>query len=365
MKYWFYIIVILFTACVPKEEPDNEVVGDPVFYVKGTVNGQSITLKAGEQKYYMHTGVLSDTGDLVRFSGVLSQDDCATCGVAFQLLVRNYTNAAVYAIDSAIKQGMYVFYDGLNPVKKYYQADLVAQAFNDTNAIHQWTNGNGDVLSGSYVTTRYNQPGVYAVSLQTSYAGGCQASNSLQVSVPSGAKENYEDFKFNHLDSNAVLFNSIPVNNNASVSWDFGDGNVGSGTIAQHHYANPGIYRVCMYYQSQDSVTISHCKNVPTRTAGGCVTNMRYRVREFTDRYQFSGITIKWKDSSGKWYSSDAVAQPSSAYFEILSVEPYEFNSDRLPTQKIKIRASCRVSDGTTILNLEQIEAVVAVAYQM
>jgi PKD repeat protein len=45
---------------------------------------------------------------------------------------------------------------------------------------------------------------------------------------------------------NGSTFDFTAVANSGNVVWDFGDGNTASGFAANHTYANPGVYNVCM-----------------------------------------------------------------------------------------------------------------------
>lgn len=62
---------------------------------------------------------------------------------------------------------------------------------------------------------------------------------------------------------NAVAFSASANTQFPSVSWDFGDGNIGSGFNIVHTYAQPGVYNVCMYmYDSLGLVICTDCQFV-------------------------------------------------------------------------------------------------------
>jgi len=59
-----------------------------------------------------------------------------------------------------------------------------------------------------------------------------------------------------------VLFSSTTPDTNNTYSWDFGDGNFGSGTEVSHEYSDTGSYSVTMYLTNSCGVTDSTTRTI-------------------------------------------------------------------------------------------------------
>jgi hypothetical protein len=118
-----------------------------------------------------------------------------------------------------------------------------------TNVSYTWDFGNGQSGSGQSVVYTYSTPGVYQVVLTATNALGEQQATKaitivdppvevpiagLSINAPAGAIRDYD-----------VTFTAvITAGTNVSYTWDFGDGQSGSGQSVVHVYPTPGFYEV-------------------------------------------------------------------------------------------------------------------------
>lgn len=363
-KIIFYTVLILLASCQPKEEPEDVLINTgPVFYAKGLADGKMINLEAGINNYYMDASTQTDTSGLFIFSGNLQNKDCNTCGPSLKFILRNYTAGSSYSIDSALKTQRYDFYDKSVRYKTYYDAVFISQSAGNGSNTPLWDLGNGETFGGNEWRRRFKEPATYDITHSNSFSAGCNSSITQRVTIPSESNGYFIDFNINYVDDSTVLFNTMPVDETMDISWDFGDGKVSTGAITKHTYETPGTYKVCMLVD-KDSGDVSYCKNVNTSNFTACLSNFSYRVITINDYLQFSNISVEWRDETGKLYTSAQAKQNASSVFDIVEKSGYELNSKGEPTIKVKVKFTCQVSDGSTTIELRDVEAVIAVAYQ-
>ncbi|MDX1613698.1 MAG: PKD domain-containing protein [Candidatus Promineifilaceae bacterium] len=108
-----------------------------------------------------------------------------------------------------------------------------------------WDFGDGTVVnSGSdrVVTHTYRTPGSYlAVVTASNLLGEEQASGQVQIQVPV-AGLTADNSGPTPLGQATTLTATTSAGTDLTYSWDFGDGNVGSGAVVDHIYAVTGIY---------------------------------------------------------------------------------------------------------------------------
>jgi plastocyanin len=116
-----------------------------------------------------------------------------------------------------------------------------------TNVSYTWDFGNGQSGTGQSVVYTYSTPGVYQVVLTATNALGEQQATKaitivdlpvpiagLSINAPAGSIRDY-----------AVTFTAvITAGTNVSYTWDFGDGQSGTGQSIVHVYPTPGFYEV-------------------------------------------------------------------------------------------------------------------------
>lgn len=363
MRIYFLLIVFVLAGCTPNEEPVEQVVGAPVFYMKGTINGRTINLLAGVNNYAMKTVYETDSSGVVVFGGVLTDTTCADCP-ALSIAVRNYTGQSSFKIDSAFYEGMYDFYNRIALQRTYYEASFIAESDSNAAAGYDWLFGNGLSAKGKESGVRYRSSGTYQVTL-TGLRSSDQCSNQITqtVKVPSLFNDQYAGINVNKTGNMTLLFNSIPVDQGADITWDFGDGTTGRGAIVSHTFDSPQVYQVCMTFR-KDSNSATYCSKVNLGDPMvACVSNFKYKVKTVIDPLQLSGVVVEWKDEAGKLYSSSGVAQPDYMQFEVLERSEYIPVTGQGKTVKVKMRFSCRVSDGINTLDLEGMEATWAFRY--
>jgi PKD repeat protein len=119
----------------------------------------------------------------------------------------------------------------------------------------RWVFGDGGMALGQVVSHTYSNPGTYNVELAVTLQNGevRTASTTAQIAgamPPPGQLTVQADGPYNGQVGVPITFTAEvglggrPPGTVVDVTWNFGDGNTGSGRSTTHTYANPGTYRV-------------------------------------------------------------------------------------------------------------------------
>lgn len=125
----------------------------------------------------------------------------------------------------------------------YNASNLSVSFTNSTTGAngYSWDFGDGNVGSGATPTHNYSAPGTYTVCMIASNNCGsdtlCQSVNVV-CPTPNGS--------FGYTSNNLSISFNNSTTGAQSYTWDFGDGNTGSGATPSHNYSTPGTYTVCM-----------------------------------------------------------------------------------------------------------------------
>jgi len=139
-----------------------------------------------------------------------------------------------------------------------------------SNAIATWNFGDG---SGSYNWNPdhiYTQPGQYTVCLKVTLNNACIKDTCKVITVLPTQQDSCNNLAVSfttHPDSansrKLYFTNTTPVSSAAvTAHWSFGDGIAGNGWNADHTYAQPGWYVVCLTVTTGNNCTRVSCDSV-------------------------------------------------------------------------------------------------------
>ncbi len=352
---------MILSNCKPKDEPKEEI-GNPVFRVEGSIDGGAFSLAAGFNDYFMFTSYSQDQFGVYQFVGNMAPQNCPQCPGSFKITIRNYKHQQPVHADSIDRPGDYPYFDNQQPIEQYYELACRATPYGNGSANVSWDFGNGKFSTSYNPTVRFYKEGIYPVFCSAVFPNGCFSVLSQPIYLTPTRVGKTIDFNLNHIDSQTVLLNSIPVNQQAQVKWDFGDGNTGNGTIVHHTYTNKGLYKVCMEYIAGTD-TIQFCKNVNTLNFTDCKSNFYFDSKFVSDSFQYSKVTVEWIGTDGSVYSSANTEQPSSSVFTIFEAANYEPNSAGNKTRKYRFNLNCKASNGVNTIDFKNINGWFGYAY--
>lgn len=259
----FTILLLTLTvlqACKKKDLPLVED-GDPVFMIDSKVNGSSINIAAGKDKYYMFTSHQLDGLGINVMNGTLRPEDCENCNHSFTISYRDSyyrSNLLINNIADVLKTGAYNFYNGTDTTGSNSSVGTVfnfsAYAPAGTNYTYSWNFGDGSTSTLANPSHQYTEPADYNVCLTVSSAGYPSKTICNTITMDTMCR-----FQFNqNASQNYVSFYTIGGPN--SFTWNFGDGSASSvsGPSTSHTYSQTGIYRVFL----KDTLSGLACSNV-------------------------------------------------------------------------------------------------------
>lgn len=353
--------LVCIGGCVEKETPPK-IEDLPVFNISGTANNVPVSLSAGVNGYYMSTDFVKDANNTYIFKGELKRTDCNGCGPSLSISFRNYTINSSFQIDSSIIQANYPYYDQRNPIETYYKLYCYSSASGIGVPSISWNFGNNRFSTESNPIVTFPVAGIYPINCTAVFPGTCFSELIQPVFLTPSRVGKTTEFTINYPDTHVLLFNSIPVDHGAKVSWDFGDGQTAQGPIVKHTYATGAMYKVCMEY-IKGTDTMQLCKNVNTLDITKCKTNFSFNSTFITDSLHLSHVLVEWKDANGIVYSSGNMTQNLASYFKVLAVREYDLNNTGQKTRMITVLFTCSVSNGANTIELKNITGTFAVAY--
>ncbi|MEI6019558.1 MAG: PKD domain-containing protein [Bacteroidota bacterium] len=365
--------IVLAISCNKKKLP-AEASQEPVFYLKGELDGNPINLEAGNSNYVMHAFNAWDTTGVCLFKSELKKQNCdSSCNAyALTLIINDYTVTTPNSnikLDNALRIGEYNFNDKDLP-SMYYKVNLIPKIVKSSSELYTWTIENGH--DGPTVVNKYC-PWVtmtagqnYSVTLNFDNNNGCSSSHQNIYSVGHFLQTNVIANR-NYSIPGAIYDFSCQSSGTAPYQylWDFGDGSTSTLQNPNHSYqvilngrsrvklrVVDAKYDTCIsYYQVQISADPS------------CDANFTTTFTPVPNNKAFGTLTILLSDQNGHVYSSKLLAQPESSKFEILAISDYLMNSDNHPTKKIKAKLNCVLSDGQNQIVLSNAEITMALAY--
>ncbi len=115
---------------------------------------------------------------------------------------------------------------------------------------YSWDFGDNTTTLGKNVSHTYTSSGFYNVTLSLfDSINNCRSTyiDSLFIQLtPSACNASYSIVKDTTTQFGVILYNNSSNLSSHQYSWDFGDGNFGTGRTPSHSYANFGSYVVCL-----------------------------------------------------------------------------------------------------------------------
>ena len=210
-----------------------------------------------------------------------------------------------------------------------------------------WTFGDGTSSDNAQPFHTYPEPGVYevclvAISIFETNDGPftCLDTTCAEVVIEGNnpCDELAACFAVDAVDNDSfVLVNCTQPSTNVQYVWHFGDGANGSGVNAEHSYAEPGTYEVCLvaYWNNCEdefctTVTVTGGGNVCDELEAGFSWTTTPNGTQFSNATAGTGFQTTWT-----WYfgdgNSSTDAQPFHTYSEpgtylvcLVAVSAYE-----------------------------------------
>ncbi|WP_170266295.1 PKD domain-containing protein [Phaeocystidibacter luteus] len=141
---------------------------------------------------------------------------------------------------------------------------------------YTWDYGDGNNGFAQNTANTYTTPGIYTVQLIVANACGDTDTATQQV-VVCGAPSSVLIWSTSGLDVNLDASTSAGIGN--SYSWDFGDGNNGTGAILTHSYGTAGTYNLSLFVT--DTCGTTDTLILPITVCDAPVASFTYTVTGF------------------------------------------------------------------------------------
>lgn len=368
------VILLMILSCKKKNinDPIPNVTTNPVvFYFKGNIAGQSISIEAGINDYYMFTDCKYDSIlSTYLFAGTFQQTSCSICKNVLRIKIIDDTllSPAQPSHIGNLYVGIYNYSSPNDSSINSYTLKVFAVPTMSAYPVYQYSINNTYVANTpNFTNTLSPTPAVLELNYyDTIYACSSVLTNTLNLS---STDDFYSYYLYNINSFSQVVTFSVYANLPTSNSYtlDFGDGNqsVTTSTIVTHTYTNSNIYSAKLITKSDNGKMWTFQNNISTAFSNiNCLGNYYYMLNASKSNNSFSKIIIEYIDENGVFYSSKLKIQPANYNFQINKIENYQNNINNQPTKKITASFSVRVFSSTN--NYKDItgNVVFAVAYK-
>ena len=366
-KYLMLGWMALLVSCQTLEFPEPQV-SNPVFYIKGDINGTSWQLNAGDEHYFLDTEWIRDSSQVPVFVSTLRPDSCnGLCANSFQMQLRYLTPSGAGDVDidallNADQSRRFLDNDVVDSVE--FQFKSLAQCM-ELPVRSNWKIGDRK-FSTSEVTVILPEA-EQQVDYMIMDSSGTLAVQIVQPidQVSIAAVEPSQSVKVNFTQDGRAVIIELSDTRDFGVTWSPVTSD-GKRLIIREPIATRLSADIVWRDGSKGKVVIKlpEDNKLP---ASVCQAGFHYRAIQKISRpnpLQLNTVDLNYMDDRGKLYST-RFARQVNASFKVIDHEPYKANDSGLPTQKVYFLLNCTMADQakTEKLVLENIEGVFAFAY--
>ncbi|HNB82027.1 MAG TPA: PKD domain-containing protein [Chitinophagaceae bacterium] len=216
---------------------------------------------------------------------------------------------------------------------------------NTSGALYQWNFGDGTTSTLASPTHTFSGGGVRNVRLTLQYGGSTDSIvNPILTDYNSVCRTQF-NVMIDTMSANAVVVTAL--SSALNHSWDFGDGQTGTGITDTNIYSASGAYTITLNSGSP-SCSTSFKRHIgfgflPVSNASYTYTTALNSLSTYSPRINNSACIITWKNKGATYrsYKNDSkLNQQGNVVLTIDSFEAYTPDSKGNPTLKIKGRVN-------------------------
>ena len=361
--------LMVLISCEETPLPE-EMMGEVVFFAKGSTSAGELDIEAGIKDYYMSSSYALNNRNVLVYRAEFHRPSCFDCGEVLRIEINNnevLEEGENPDVDEALKTGSYA-YSNVQDVSDIFIVDFDSENSPGTSIdSSQWDFGDGAVSMSEDPRHEYVDPSDFnpEVCLRTVDANGCVSIICNQILLDSASCKVDFEYEWDQNTGFVNFFDQSEGQYPLRHRWDFGDGFGASLGNPAYFFGRRGDYTVCLTVTDATGCKRTLCKNIGTDPAS-CNSNFSYEINQVSGPTspQYSRVMIQWTDKDGKVYRSDKNDQGSLSRFEILDSEAYDKNERGENTRKLRLEATATLwaEDGESI-ELILDEASIAVSH--
>lgn len=318
---YFIFLAFLFVAC-KRNAYEVPVYTEPVFSLKGTLNGEVFELNAGIDGIYHSSELLQNGFGVYEFNSAFYNVNCDTCESVLSIKVMDdeQTDPGQLPDQSALSNGILPFAVFSN------SSDFLTIHFHINNQPgnnYEWHFGDGGFGFGHSAAHSYTTPGIYQVSVDISNGGGPGDDITISRTI--------------HVGSPVILSAPFVVVNQPGNNWHFAvppmlppgltalywtiNGSPFTGNLIEAQIDSPT--EVCLhFYNAQLESEGSYCIVFDGGINSFTNTNLNYNWQ--AQELNLGKVIVEYRSEDGSLYHSVTEANGTGpSHFEILSSENY------------------------------------------
>ncbi|MDZ4667476.1 MAG: PKD domain-containing protein [bacterium] len=359
-------ILVNIISCKNKELPEP-LSGTSIFTFNGIVSNSEISLVAGDNDYYMYSGLITNQINGVNsYYGDLRKFNCNSCGNSIKVTFNDYKSSLGGATnkDTTFYVGYYNFASLAGAPSSFIVYDT---AFVSGPApSYKWNFGDGATSTSQYVAHVYKHPGKYTTCLDVEFGGACSSKICNSINLGNTGPICEANFNVSAPTGNSFTFFSSPTSGTApyTYSWNFGDGLTSTLQNPTHNYASAGVYQVALTVKDAIGSTNTRYQNIRTQGSTVCLARFIYAISPIANPDNLGNVIVEWTDGNGIIYSTENGIQIKENNFQVISVENYKANENKQATKKIHAKFSCTLYNGSASVQIKNADIVLAIAYE-
>jgi len=371
------LFILFASSCQKKKDLPVPEITDPHFYVKCDVDGQPLSMEAGNETYYMNSSWYREDAENINvFKANLAKETGS--GYQVTILINDYklsSSGDLMFVDSALSIGEHLFNDQNNVGITHGISFKPVKPFKD-NELFSWVVADGinpprlfpDAVGKSEYSINpiFDVGKTYSVTLNYSDGIGIcgqshmnvfKAGSNVQTTITAERETSSPDLKYK-------LSYTTLVAGSYSCEWQLP--NATTSTSRETYYTSPfGTFPVKLKLTNKltGEECLSYYQLHATREQQ-CDANYTASFSKVQNNRFFASVVIILTDANGVVYSSKSLVQPQESDFEIMNVADYDKNEKGQPTKSLKVKFNCIVKNGASEIQLKNGEAKIAIAYK-
>lgn len=372
--YTIFILSLTFlmVSCESGDIP-NDVNSDVIFYMDGTLNGEPITINAGQEDVYLFTDYQTDSNSLYHFEGNFAKTGLCVnnCDEALKISISNYIDGSIFDIDAGLFEGNYRIATQQIDSMTVYETMFQSSALGNSTTTSRWDFGDGNISPNQHPTHQFETPAP-VVKLEVKDLFGCKSIARTTLNLITN-EYCQQDFYFTYNPSTGI-YKFAPfggAQQNTTYHWGIITPTFTKQSANSTFHTDVPTndqFEVCL-----DAIVASGCVSQICKTIDGntktlsCAAAFQFNTQP-SQRIRadqiFSNIEIEYTTPDGIRYSNKNGNQTGENYFKIIEISDFDINENGQPTKKITADVKCQLFDvNGNIVVLESTNLVFAVAF--